>query len=286
MTGQPPSQVRTPVYEDVRKQIQTLIQDGAFVVGAKLPPERVLATQFKVSRNSVREALRVLAENNVVESRHGDGTYVRSIKDADVLDTLGPMIEKQRLRVRDIFQFRLILEPQIAFLAAQTITSQEIDRLKLLIFDQKRKRVLGQTDEDLDVEFHLAVAQATKNAVIVEVLKALTHILRESTVSAFSGHERQTVSLRTHILIVDALERKDPEAAGNAMKQHLLESSARFLAALRTRESLILIDRRLLRNAMLSLQRGTMASISSDLEKSRQLKSLACQTPRSRAKIP
>jgi GntR family transcriptional regulator, transcriptional repressor for pyruvate dehydrogenase complex len=217
------SENRRPVYEEVCEQIHTLIRRGELAVGAKLPPERMLAAQFKVSRNSVREALRVLAENRVVESRHGDGTYIRSLEDEDRLNTLGPLIEKQRTRVGEIFQFRRILEPQIAFLAAQRITPQELKQLKVLIFEQKRRRVLGQTDEDLDAEFHLSVARATKNAVIIEVLKALTGILNETRSVCFQGPERQFISLRTHILIVDALERQDPQAAWEAMEQHLVE---------------------------------------------------------------
>ncbi len=223
MSPLPRSEIRRPVYEDVCEQIQTLIRRGELAEGAKLPPERMLAAQFKVSRNSVREALRVLAENKVVESRHGDGTYIRSLEDVDRVHSLGPAIEKKRKRVGEIFQFRRILEPQIAFLAAQSITPQELKQLKVLIFEQKRRRVLGQSDEDLDAEFHLLVARATKNAVIVEVLKALTGVLSETRSICFQGPDRQSVSLRTHILIVDALERQDPEAARQAMEQHLKE---------------------------------------------------------------
>ncbi len=165
----------------------------------------------------------MLAENKVVESRQGDGTYIRSVEDVERSHMLGPVIAKQGKRIREIFQFRRILEPQIAFLAAQSITPQEVKQLKVLVFEQKRRRVLGQTDEDLDAEFHLSVARATKNTVIVEVLKTLTEILSETRSTCFQGPDRQSASLRTHILIVDALERQDPEAAWQAMEQHLVE---------------------------------------------------------------
>jgi GntR family transcriptional regulator, transcriptional repressor for pyruvate dehydrogenase complex len=214
---------RKTVHEDVCEQIQELIRKGEFRVGDKLPPERKLAETFNVSRNSVREALRVLAENNIVRSRHGDGTYVCEAQETSLTRSLTVAVEKKRRRLRDIFEFRRILEPQIAFLAAGAITRQEIDRLKMLVFDQKRRIISGEEDSDLDAAFHLAIARAAKNTVIVEVIKTLSSVWNESRSSTFQSEARRTASLRTHVRIVDALEKRDPEAAKQAMNVHLLE---------------------------------------------------------------
>lgn len=218
-----PAENRKPVYEDVCERIQELIRKGEFRVGNKLPPERKLAQTLGVSRNSVREALRVLAENNIVRSRQGDGTYVCEAEETSLPRSLAAAVEKKRRRLRDIFEFRRILEPQIAFLAAGNIARHEIDRLKMLVFDQKRRIMSGDEDADLDAAFHLAIARAAKNTVIVEVLKTLSSVWNESRSSTFQSEARRTASLRTHVLIVDALEKHDPEAAKQAMKVHLLE---------------------------------------------------------------
>jgi GntR family transcriptional regulator, transcriptional repressor for pyruvate dehydrogenase complex len=219
-----------PIYDHVQDRIRELIRKGALSVGDRLPSERQLAEQFNVSRNSVREALRVLAEHQIVQSRHGDGTYVCSEEGSGPTSELARTVRKQRRRVREIFEFRGILEPEIAFLAASSITEQEIDRLKVLVFDQERRLIAGEGDNDLDTAFHLSLARATHNTVLVEVLKTLSDILSESRSGSLQTEDRRRASLRTHVLIVDALEKRSPDAARNAMTQHLREVQAAVLA--------------------------------------------------------
>ncbi len=108
-------------------------------------------------------------------------------------------------------------------MAARNITRTEIDRLKVLVFDQERRIISGEEDSDLDAAFHLSVARAAKNTVIVEVLRTLSGVLGETRSDAIQTDQRRAASLRTHIRIVDALEKGDPEAARQAMEAHLLE---------------------------------------------------------------
>lgn len=213
---------RRPVYEEIREYIGEMIRKGELREGDKLPAERKLSQKFQVSRNSVREALRSLAEMGMVESRHGDGTYVRSLSDSDWAD-LNRVLQGKGKRLGEIFQFRRILEPQIAALAARHVTRKEIDRLKVMVFEQERRIMEGKDDSDLDAEFHLALARATKNTVIVDVIQTLDHVLNESRSVALQSEERRRASLRTHILIVDALEKHDPERAMDTMDFHLTE---------------------------------------------------------------
>ena len=211
------------VYEGIRGHIQGLIRQGELRVGDKLPPERKLAETFKVSRNSVREALRALAEKNIVRSRRGDGTYICAPDESVVAASLSQTVQAQRKRVEEIFEFRRLLEPQIAWLAARHITRKEMDQLKILVVDQERRIMAGKDDADLDAAFHLLLAGATGNRVIHEVVKTLSHILRETRSEALQSAERRTASVRTHILIIDALERGDAECAREAMHRHLAE---------------------------------------------------------------
>jgi GntR family transcriptional repressor for pyruvate dehydrogenase complex len=211
------------VYEAIRGHIQELIRKSELRVGDKLPPERKLAATFRVSRNSVREALRALAEKNIVRSRRGDGTYLCAPDDSVAADSLSRAVEAQRQRVEEIFEFRRLLEPQIAFLAAKHISRKEMDRLKILVVDQERRIMAGRDDADLDAEFHLLLAGATGNRVIHEVVRTLSHILRETRSEALQSEQRRTASVRTHVLIIDALERRDAEGAREAMHCHLAE---------------------------------------------------------------
>lgn len=235
MVRQAPSESRKPIYELVRDHVLEMIRNGEMRVGDKLPSERKLAETFGASRNSVREAIKVLAENKIVQSRQGDGTFICSDHEAIRDNPVVTAVEKHRKRLKEVFEFRRILEPRIAFLAASNITSREIDSLKLLVFDQERRIIVGEGDSDLDNDFHLLVARCTRNSVIVEVLKSLNHILMESRSKSAQTEERRIVSLRTHILIVDALEKRDPEAAMQAMLAHLSEVE---LLALETEENI------------------------------------------------
>jgi len=223
MTNGPNVKQKKHVYEGIRGHIQELIHKGELRVGDKLPPERKLAETFKVSRNSVREALRALAEKNIVRSRRGDGTYICVPDESVAAVSLSQALQAQRKRVEEIFEFRKLLEPQIAFLAAQHITRKEMDRLKILIVDQERRIMAGKDDADLDAAFHRLLAGATGNRVIHEVVKTVGHILRETRSEALKSEERRTASVRTHILIIDALERGDGEGAREAMHRHLAE---------------------------------------------------------------
>jgi GntR family transcriptional repressor for pyruvate dehydrogenase complex len=212
-----------PLYEGIRGHIQELIRKGELQVGDKLPPERKLAETFKVSRNSVREAIRALAEKNIVRSRRGDGTYICSPDESPVTDSLCQAVQAQRTRIGEIFEFRRLLEPQIAFLAARNMSRKEMDQLKILVVDQERRIMAGKDDADLDSAFHLLLAEATGNRVIHEVVKTLSHILGETRSEALQSAERRRASVRTHILIIDALERGDGEGARDAMHRHLAE---------------------------------------------------------------
>lgn len=220
----------TAVYQIVQEKIRDLISNGEIGLGQKLPSERTLAERFGVSRNSVREAIRGLTEKNVLESRRGDGTYLRGgHEDLPVLP-LGRSLQSDTRRLKEIFELRRMLEPQIAALAAGRITKRDLKALKMLVFEQEKRNMCGQDDAELDAAFHLRIAEAADNELIVEVLRTLDHILSESRSAAHRNEERQRVSMRTHYLIVDALERRDPESAKQAMISHLLDVEATILS--------------------------------------------------------
>ena len=211
------------VYEGIREQIQDLIRKGELRVGDKLPPERKLAETFKASRNSVREAIRALAEKSIVKSRRGDGTYIAAPDESLFTDSMAQVLRTRSKRLKEIFEFRRLLEPQIASLAAEHISRKEIDQLKILVFEQERRLLSGEDDADLDAAFHLLLAKATRNKVLLGVVSTLSTILSETRSGPLQGEQRRRASVRTHIVIVDALERSDVDGAGEAMRHHLSE---------------------------------------------------------------
>ncbi|MBI9091524.1 MAG: FadR family transcriptional regulator [Desulfobacterium sp.] len=210
-------------YETIVQQIQELISQGELSVGDKLPPERTLAKRFKVSRNSVRQAVQALAEKNLVESRQGDGTYIRSKDNTLFMDALARAIAAEKTRIREILEFRQCLEPQIARLAASAISPPQLDRLKIIVCDQQRKLLAHQEDHLLDQEFHNLLAMASGNKVMQEVFTTLTNLLDESRSEFLQSNTRRRVSITGHLKIIEALEKRDPSMSRQAMEAHLID---------------------------------------------------------------
>ena len=212
---------RKYLYDQIVEQLEEMIRNGAFRVGEKIPPERILAETFKVSRNCIRQAVQALAEKHLLESRQGDGTYVRAPDPALLASSFAHVLQVQNEALRDIIEFRLMIEPQIAWLAARNITPEELDRLKIIVCDQQRKVLAGEADAALDAAFHLHLADASKNRIIQKVAHTLTEILNESRSESLQSEARSRASLMGHYKILDALEQRDSEMALRAMKEHL-----------------------------------------------------------------
>lgn len=211
------------LYGDIVDQIRRMIREGQLKVGDKLPPERTLADRFKVSRNCIRQAVQALGEKGILESRQGDGTYVCAPDEAVLTESLARAISMQTELLEDIWEFRLLMEPQIAFLAAKSITREQLDRLKVIVFDQQKKMLQGDADPELDAAFHRVIVEASGNRVVRKVMETMTEILNESRADLLQSHTRTRASVDGHFKIIDALERKDPDAAYGAMRDHLAE---------------------------------------------------------------
>ena len=219
-------------YTVVVERICDRIRAGALLPGDWLPPERQLARELAVSRTSVRQALQALAERGVVESRQGDGTYV-----ADELagsfpnDAILDVLNREQGVLGDILEFRRLLEPQIAALAARRIDADGIDRLKVVVCDQQRALLAGRPDAALDAEFHRLLAECAGNRVLVRVMAALRATVDETRAAGLRTSGRQNASMEGHLRLLDALEARDAAAAHAAMEQHIAEIGTHLLGA-------------------------------------------------------
>ena len=208
-------------HQAVAHQLRRMLAEGHLVRGDRLPPERDLAVRFGVSRNCVRQALQTLRHEERLESRRGAGTFV-ALPDADAsAQALAKTIEAQQARLREVIAFRRLLEPQIARLAAAHIDRDRLQRLKAIVCDQDRCQVKGRSDANLDAAFHRSLAEATGNRVVLEVFRTLETLLDESRADFLRTDRRRRMSVIGHMKIIDALERRDGEAAARAMDEHL-----------------------------------------------------------------
>jgi GntR family transcriptional repressor for pyruvate dehydrogenase complex len=212
------------VFERVAVQIEQRILDGELHSGDRLPTERELAEQFQVSRTAVREALKILAQKGLVDMRPGRGTIVIDGAHEALQHSLGLVM---RLKLGEVggssslVEVREILEVEIAALAAERATEQEIAAMleAVRVMDES----LGNADAFIaaDNRFHEALAQATQNALILTLVRSIVNLLSEQRKQIFAtagGPQRGQVH---HKRILASVIKHDPEAARAAMRAHL-----------------------------------------------------------------
>jgi GntR family transcriptional regulator, transcriptional repressor for pyruvate dehydrogenase complex len=189
-------------------------------VGDRLPPERELAQRFGVSRGLVRLGIHSLVERGILFKRQGNGTYITSVStDEFVKESMGMAMQVQSDLLAEVLEFRRILEPQTAFLAAGRISRQELDALKILVCNQQLKSQGGEGE--LDAAFHLKLAEYSGNSVLFKVMSLMDDILLESRADRYQSDTRRTISISGHLKIIEALEERNPENSFRAMRDHL-----------------------------------------------------------------
>ena len=210
------------VYTAIIERIYQMIVSGEIAPGDKLPPERKLAERFDVSRSHLRQAFQALAERGIIESRQGDGTYLlNAMENGPSVNAILEAISTQSDVLHEIIEFRGMIEPQIAALAANRIDSTTLNCLKIIACDQQRALIGGREATDLDAQFHQILAESTCNKVISRVMATLQSILNESRSEWLQSPDRRVASVEGHLRIIDALEEGDAELASLAMRQHI-----------------------------------------------------------------
>lgn len=221
LTGNLQAVSKTKFHEQIVDQVQALIEKGRLKHGDQLPPERELASIFKVSRHSVREAIRVLEQKKVLKSRPGSGTFVILEDESFVAKSLAKAILREKNTLAEIFQFRELLEPQIAGLAARNASKEDIMVLGNLLEQQQKAQDNSMVSKELDEKFHLALAKATGNSVLMQVEALFGHILLKSRHEHFQSPHRNKLSVKGHKKILKAIKAGDSKAANQLMAGHL-----------------------------------------------------------------
>lgn len=214
---------RKSIYEDIVLQIRSMIDRGELSPGNKLPPERKLAELFNVSRNTVREAIRTLAEKNILESRQGAGTFVRESEAESFVTSFAGAVLRKQPGLKDVFEVRKLLEPEIAAMAARNASPDELTRMESLLAEQEQAIESGSPGGRIDQQLHQMLAQASGNEVMLAMVAALHEEFSESRSDVLQSRERQEASLAAHRAIIDAVRLGHVMQAEKAMRDHLEE---------------------------------------------------------------
>ncbi|HVY87081.1 MAG TPA: FadR/GntR family transcriptional regulator [Caulobacterales bacterium] len=206
------------LYQTVADAVVARIREGKYALGRRLPSERDLAEEMQVSRPTIREAMIALEIRGLVVARHGSGIYVAETLPVETGETeldIGPF---------ELIEARRLFEGEAAALAANTITEEEIAELKRLldVMANNRDSVVG---ERADGDFHIAVAEATRNTAIANVIENLWDMRNKSPlcidIFARGRHAGVEQPVDDHRYILGALIDHDPKAAREAMHAHL-----------------------------------------------------------------
>src|SRR6266853_1283582 len=210
------------LYEQIVQQIEESVLKGALKEGDQLPAERELAQQFGVSRTAVREAIKALHEKGLVVPFPGRGTFVTNGDSNSMRQSLDRILKSgQPDGAAHLVEFREILEPEIAALAAARADDQDLATMReaVSVMDNARRDADAFIEADLD--FHLALAEAAANPFILSLIDSIVGLLREQRLRIFyvdGGPERGQI---LHNRIREAMERRDSRGAREAMQAHL-----------------------------------------------------------------
>jgi GntR family transcriptional repressor for pyruvate dehydrogenase complex len=220
---------RNALSEDIVSKLLALLKEKKLQPGDRLPPERELAERLQVSRPSLREALRALSIMHVVETRQGSGTYISSLEPKRLLEHLDFVFALADSTYLSLFEARKVVEVGICGLAAQRISDADIARLEGCL----EKSQLGMSNADLyfqaDVELHEIITEAASSPILSRIVASISHLSlasRQRTV-VLPGIAQQVIE--DHRAIIQALKLRDPEAARQAMYQHLTHVEQRLL---------------------------------------------------------
>lgn len=232
-----PSAHRVSFADQVYAQLQRLIQRGDYPVNSRLPPEQELAQRFGVSRPIIRQALRRLSLEGVVESRKGSGTIVRI--GLSMLQTGFPPLSSVA-DVQQFYEFRIDIESRAAALAAVRHTLEQLNEIEAAVHASAQAIEAGnlRVAADLNFSFHRAIAKASGNRfhqTAVELLpNAIGHVGYEFRIgTSDEEHGRSMVILAEHTEILDAIRSRQPERASTLMEEHITSAQSYLYANLK-----------------------------------------------------
>jgi GntR family transcriptional repressor for pyruvate dehydrogenase complex len=220
---------RKRLYQQVADDVESAILSGSYPHDSKLPSEQELAKEYGVSRNVIREALKRLKERGLVFIKTGSGTYVSQPTTKPVSDALHRLLvySINSISIAHFYEIRRMIEPEVARLAALHATEDDLEAICAAYDRMDRNRDNREAWTQADLQFHLAIAGATKNPLIQSILNPLNEPLLKVIEAGLSEPSGVEAGLSAHRKIIAAIQEHKPEAARKAMLDHLMDSEQR-----------------------------------------------------------
>ena len=216
--------------DDIVERLEAMILEGTLKAGERLPAERVLAEQFGVSRPSLREAIQKLVAKGLLVSRQGGGNYVAQSLGSTFSDPLLHLLESNPEAQRDLLEFRHTLEGSCAYYAALRATEVDHQRLtsafETLQACYQRNDKVSEEEGAADASFHLAIAEASHNTVLLHTIRGLFNLLKHNVVTNIGGMYAQRTETREQLMsqhreLYDAIMQGRAEEAREISHRHI-----------------------------------------------------------------
>ncbi len=216
--------------DEVVEQVRALIFDGRLAPGDPLPSERDLAGQFGLSRITVRDALRVLESQGLIEIKVGarGGAFVARPSTQPVSESLANMLRLRRATFQDLGEARVLVEPHVASLAALRATAEDVRAMEEAVAAARAARAAGDPYFiPTSVAFHIALAEGAKNQVLLSTVESFRTLFHEALAALLPADDMARRAIADHQQILEAVKARDAERARRLMHEHLSYFAAR-----------------------------------------------------------
>jgi len=215
--------LKKKVFDEVYDQLISLISNGKLKPGEQLPSERVLAKDLKVSRQSIREALKKAGSKGLIKVRQGEGTFILSAATDLIQFPLLTMLTEEVGKIYEFIEIRKLIEVWCARKAAEFAMVKELKKMENALMAMEKlidsNKILGQPD----IDFHIAIAEASHNTLMVHMMTTVKQIfLSMFKISNFTRRPgKNRILIKQHQEIYEAIKNRNPDLAGQKMEGHL-----------------------------------------------------------------
>lgn len=205
--------------DSTAQKIKSMIEGGDFSVGDKLPNENDFASQLGVSRSTLREAIRTLTASGMLEIKRGKGTFVTAntiIESSDISEISSGL--------DDLFEMRLMFEPDCAYYAAQRATDEEIETICKWGEAVEKKILSGEDRTFEEQKFHESIANATHNSFVQQFMPIIFNAIKKGVIVLMKDESVNSDNMNDDRLIMDFIKKRNAEGARTAMRLHIIHA--------------------------------------------------------------
>ena len=219
------------LYEQIADRLEREIV-SLYTLGERLPSEQHLAESYQVSRTVMREAMKLLKERGLIDSRTGSGAYITHPEAQHISDMLARIIKLNDISFHDIYHFRSILEVAAVRRAVEKVTDAELEEMEALLLGLKDLSLDISARRDADFAFHMAIARASRNQLLVLMVETMSNVFKEVITAGIFTKGGIGDAIKRHQKILDALKKRDADYAAYTMYSHLHHSEMNMSAYL------------------------------------------------------